>query len=71
MTEPNAGSDLGAIATTAKKTKNGYLLNGQKTWITSAPVADFFTVFANAESEAGDEKKLTIFLVEKEFAGIT
>lgn len=62
MTEPNAGSDLGAIATTAKKTKNGYLLNGQKTWITSAPVADFFTVFANAESEAGDAKKLTIFL---------
>jgi butyryl-CoA dehydrogenase len=71
MTEPNAGSDLGAIATTAKKTNNGYLLNGQKTWITSAPVADFFTVFANAEGEAGDEKKLTIFLLEKEFAGIT
>ncbi|MBC8258102.1 MAG: acyl-CoA dehydrogenase family protein [SAR324 cluster bacterium] len=67
MTEPNAGSDLGSIATTAKKTENGYLLNGQKSWVTSAPVADFFTVFA----KAGDEKKLTIFLVEKNFEGIS
>ena len=40
-------------------------INGQKTWITSAPVADFFTVFA----QAGDEKKLTIFLVEKQLQG--
>jgi hypothetical protein len=61
MTEPNAGSDLDAIATTAKKVDGGYVINGQKTWITSAPVADFFTVFA----KAGEEKKLTIFLVER------
>ncbi|HMM55359.1 MAG TPA: acyl-CoA dehydrogenase family protein, partial [Candidatus Desulfobacillus sp.] len=66
MTEPNAGSDLGSIATTAKKVDGGYVLNGQKTWITSAPVADFFTVFARA----GEEKKLTIFLVEKGFRGL-
>ena len=67
MTEPNAGSDLGGIATTAKKVDGGYLINGQKTWITSAPVADFFTVFARA----GEEKKLTIFLVERSFKGLT
>jgi len=66
MTEPNAGSDLGGIATTAKKTDGGYVLNGQKTWVTSAPVADFFTVFARA----GDERKLTIFLVERSFKGL-
>lgn len=66
MTEPDAGSDLGSIATTAKKVEGGYRLNGHKTWITSAPVADFFTVFARA----GEEKKLTIFLVEKHFEGI-
>lgn len=66
MTEPNAGSDLESIATTATRVDGGYVLNGQKTWITSAPVADFFTVFARA----GDEKKLTIFLVEKEFKGL-
>jgi butyryl-CoA dehydrogenase len=67
MTEPNAVSDLNSIATTAKKVNGGYVLNGQKTWITSAPVADFFTVFA----KAGEEKKLTIFLVERSFKGLT
>ncbi len=67
MTEPNAGSDLGGIATTAVKVAGGWRINGQKTWITSAPVADFFTVFARA----GDERKLTIFLVEKDFHGLT
>ncbi len=66
MTEPNAGSDLGGIATTATRVAGGYLLHGQKTWVTSATVADFFTVFARA----GDERKLTIFLVERDFAGL-
>ena len=66
MTEPNAGSDLDSIATVARKVDGGYVLNGQKTWITSAPVADFFTVFA----KAGEARKLTIFLVEKHFKGL-
>ena len=66
MTEPNAGSDLGGIATTARKVDGGYLLKGQKMWVTSAPVADFFTVFARA----GEARKLTIFLVEKDFKGL-
>jgi acyl-CoA dehydrogenase len=66
MTEPNAGSDLEGIATRARKVEGGYVLDGQKTWVTSAPVADFFTVFA----KAGEEKKLTIFLVERGFEGL-
>jgi len=66
MTEPNAGSDLDSIATRARAVDGGYVLNGHKTWVTSAPVADFFTVFA----KAGDEKKLTIFLVERGAAGL-
>ncbi len=66
MTEPNAGSDLGGIATNAVKVDGGYRLNGQKMWVTSAPVADFFTVFAIV----GEEKALTIFLVEKNFEGL-
>ena len=66
MTEPNAGSDLDSIATTARSVDGGYVLNGQKTWITSAPLADFFTVFA----KAGEARKLTIFLVEKQFTGL-
>ena len=67
MTEPGAGSDLEGIATRARKVEGGYLLDGQKTWVTAAPVADFFTVFARA----GEEKKLTIFLVERAFQGVT
>ena len=66
MTEPNAGSDLAGISTNAVKVDGGYLLNGQKMWVTSAPVADFFTVFA----VVGEEKALTIFLVEKDFEGL-
>ena len=66
MTEPDAGSDLGGIATRARKVDGGYALDGRKTWVTSAPVADFFTVFARA----GEEKKLTIFLVERGFPGL-
>jgi len=66
MTEPDAGSDLASISTRAVETDGGYILNGAKTWVTSAPVADFFTVFARA----GDEDKLTIFLVEKDFGGL-
>lgn len=66
MTEPNAGSDLGSISTTAVKVDGGYRLNGQKMWVTSAPVADFFTVFARA----GEENALTIFLVERSFEGL-
>jgi butyryl-CoA dehydrogenase len=66
MTEPDAGSDLESIATTATPIDGGHVLNGRKSWITSAPVADFFTVFA----KAGDAGKLTIFLVERHFKGL-
>ena len=66
ITEPDAGSDLSSISTSADKTAEGYRLNGQKTWITSAPVADFFTVFARA----GAQKHLTVFLVERDFPGL-
>lgn len=66
MTEPNAGSDLDGIATQARRVEGGYVLDGRKTWITAAPVADFFTVFARA----GEQKKLTIFLVERTFEGV-
>ncbi|MCL4763814.1 MAG: acyl-CoA dehydrogenase family protein [Burkholderiales bacterium] len=66
MTEPDAGSDLDGIATTARKVDGGYVLDGRKTWVTAAPVADFFTVFARA----GAERRLTIFLVERGTAGL-
>ncbi len=66
MTEPNAGSDLHGMTTRAVETTGGWLLNGQKMWVTSAPVADFFTVFA----KAGAQQALTIFLIERDFKGL-
>ena len=69
MTEPNAGSDLNAIATRAVRDGDEWVLDGAKTWITSAPVADFFTVFARAGPEP--DAKLGIFLVERTNPGLT
>ncbi len=66
MTEPNAGSNLGGMKTRAEKVDGGWNLNGQKMWVTAAPIADFFTVFA----KAGEEDEITIFLVEKDFEGL-
>ena len=65
MTEPDAGSDLFAISTRADERDGRWHLTGRKTWITSAPVADVFTVFART-----GEKELSIFLVEKEAPGL-
>ena len=66
MTEPDAGSDLFAITTRAQQRDRTWYLTGQKTWITQAPVADIFTVFART-----GEKELSIFLVEKGAKGLT
>ncbi len=64
MTEPDAGSDLKAIATRAVPAAGGYRLNGRKTWITNAPNADFFTVFAQAPGG------LSTFVVEASNSGL-
>ncbi len=65
MTEPGAGSDLGGITTRAEERGGGWSLTGAKTWVTSAPVADFFTVVA--ATGAGD---LSVFLVERGAPGL-
>jgi butyryl-CoA dehydrogenase len=64
MTEPDAGSDLMAITTRAEPDGDGYVLSGRKTWITNAPVADFFTVFAQT---AGG---LSTFIVDARAPGV-
>jgi alkylation response protein AidB-like acyl-CoA dehydrogenase len=69
MTEPDFGSDLGGITTTAVATDGGWLLNGRKMWITSATVADFFTVAAKTDPGAGF-KGIDLFLVEKGTPGL-
>ena len=66
MTEPNAGSDLMAIKTTANVHSDGFILNGQKTWVTSAPVADFFTVLAKTDNH----EQLSIFFVPSHLKGV-
>jgi benzylmalonyl-CoA dehydrogenase len=66
MTEPNAGSDLMNMQTKAKVLENGFELSGQKTWVTSAPVADFFTVLAKTDVAEG----LSIFFVPTDLEGV-
>lgn len=66
MTEPDAGSDLTSITTRAEWVQGTWHLTGSKTWVTSAPVADFFTVFARS----GD-RELSFFLVERDAKGLT
>jgi butyryl-CoA dehydrogenase len=70
MTEPDFGSDLGGITTRAVRDGDGWVLNGRKMWITSATVADFFTVAAKTDPEAGF-KGIDMFLVEKGMAGLS
>jgi len=70
LTEPNAGSDLSAISTTAKREGNYYVLNGTKTWITNGPIGDFFTVAAMTDKTKGTEG-LDLFLVERGMQGFS
>lgn len=62
LTEPNAGGDLGAVTTKAEKTKDGYVINGMKTWSTSGPKADFHTVLCQTDPSKG-LRGLGFFLV--------
>jgi alkylation response protein AidB-like acyl-CoA dehydrogenase len=70
MTEPDFGSDLGGITTRAVRDGNDWVLNGRKLWITSATVADFFTVAAKTDPNAGF-KGIDMFLVEKGTPGLS
>ncbi len=53
LTEPDAGSDPGGMRTTARRTGGGYRLGGSKTWISNAPIADVFVVWAKSEAHGG------------------
>ena len=67
-TEPNAGSDLGAMSTTAKLKGDKYIINGDKTFITSGPAAGIIIVFAVTDKSAGP-KGISAFIVEDTFKG--
>ena len=63
LTEPEAGSDLGAMRTRARRTEHGWHLTGSKTWITSAPEADFLTVGAKTTDDQGI-RDVALFLLD-------
>ena len=65
LTEPDAGSDPGSMLSRAKKVEGGYKLNGSKTWITNAPIADVFIIWAKDEQGV-----LRGFIARKEFKGL-
>ncbi|KAJ7789383.1 acyl-CoA dehydrogenase/oxidase [Mycena olivaceomarginata] len=67
LTEPNHGSDLAGMDTTAEETDSGFILNGSKTWILNAPVADVMVIRANCKWD----NKIRGFLVEKGVKGLT
>ncbi len=63
LTEPGAGSDLGNMQTRARRDGDHWVLRGAKTWVTSAPIADFLTVGAKTSDERG-LKHIALFLVD-------
>lgn len=68
LTEPDAGSDPGSMKTRAEKTDNGYKLTGNKMWISNAPFADVFVVWAKSEAHGG---KIRGFVLEKGMKGLS
>ena len=68
LTEPDAGSDPGGMKTRAEKTETGYRLTGSKMWISNAPIADVFVVWAKSEAHGG---KIRGFVLDKGMAGLS
>ena len=68
LTEADAGSDPAGMKTTARKTDTGYVLNGSKMWISNAPIADVFVVWAKSEAHGG---KIRGFVLEKGTKGLS
>ena len=66
LTEPNHGSDAGSMQTRARKIADGYVLHGSKMWITNAPIADLFVVWAK-----DDDGDIRGFLLEKGMKGLS
>lgn len=69
VTEPDAGSDVKGIRTTARRADGGYVLNGSKLYITNGVHADLYCVAAKTGTEGPASKSVTMFLIEKGLAG--
>ena len=69
LTEPDAGSDISSVATTARRDGNDYIINGTKCFITNAGCSNYHTVFANVVDGSG-AKMLSVFMLEDSMPGI-
>jgi len=69
LSEPEAGSDVGAMAMRAEPTADGWKLNGEKTWISNGGIADFYCVFAKTDP-AGGTRGITAFIVDATTPGL-
>jgi acyl-CoA dehydrogenase len=71
LTEPESGSDAGSLRTTARRDGDHFVLNGTKRFITNAPQAGLFTVFARTDLESRDARGVSAFLVEAGLPGLS
>ena len=69
LSEPGAGSDAGSLKTQAKRDGDAYVIDGAKTFITNAPIAEVFVIFANTDPSKGN-KGITAFVVERGTKGL-
>src|SRR5947209_8529247 len=69
LSEPGAGSDAGGLKTIARRDGDSYVIDGAKTFITNAPIADVFVIFATLDPKLGS-KGITAFAVERATAGL-
>ncbi|KAB2832847.1 MAG: acyl-CoA dehydrogenase, partial [Candidatus Dadabacteria bacterium] len=69
VSEPNAGSDVASMRTSARKLKDGYILSGQKTWISNASEASYFIVFAKTDPNAR-HRGISAFIVDRDLPGV-
>jgi alkylation response protein AidB-like acyl-CoA dehydrogenase len=71
LTEPDAGSDVAAIKTTARRDGDAYVIDGRKRFISNAGVADFYTVFARTGTDANGRASLSAFVVGARMPGFS
>lgn len=71
LTEPNHGSDPGSMESRATKTDGGWVLHGNKMWITNSPIADVFVVWAKAYDNGENDGTIRGFVLEKGMTGLT
>ncbi len=71
LTEPDAGSDAGGIATTAVDDGDCYVLNGRKRFVSGAPVADYALIFARTDLNAKGNRGISLFMVDMKLQGVS